>query len=492
MKAFRPTLIAAMMTALMVGAPAWAADLADKLDRVKVDLVAPPMVHAHEQKATTGPKVLEFTMTIEEKKIVIDDKGTTLQAMTFDGSMPGPTMVVHEGDYVEITLVNPASNAMPHNVDFHAATGALGGAKLTDVAPGEQATMRFKADRSGVFVYHCAPEGMVPWHVVSGMSGTLMVLPRDGLKDPEGNELKYDRAYTIGEFDLYIPKNEDGTYKDYASLADSYADTVEAMRKLIPTHVVFNGKVGALTGEGAMKANVGETVLMIHSQANRDTRPHLIGGHGDWVWETGKFANAPEKNLETWFIRGGSAGAALYTFKQPGVYAYVNHNLIEAFELGAAGHFVVEGKWNDDLMKQIKATGPITKETAAMLEARAKKLATAKSALTPAPKQAAAAAAPAKQAAAAPAKPAAKKVASTHPDGEKLYKTACVACHSTGVANAPKLGDKTAWAPLIEKGMDSILEVAIKGKGAMPPRGASSADDATLRAAVEYMIGSVQ
>src|SRR5690606_7994783 len=145
----------------------------------------------------------------------------------------------------------------------------------------------------------------------------------------------------------------------------------------------------------------------------------------------------------------------------------------------------------DDLMKQIKATGPITKETAAMLEARSKKLATAKPALTPAPKQAAAPA-KAKTAAAKPAKPAAKKVASTHPDGEKLYKTACVACHSTGVANAPKLGDKTAWAPLMAKGMDSILEVAFKGKGAMPPRGASSADDATLRAAVEYMISTVQ
>ena len=50
-------------------------------------------------------------------------------------------------------------------------------------------------------------------------------------------------------------------------------------------------------GDGAMKANVGETVLFIHSQANRDTRPHLIGGHGDWVWETGKFANPPQRNL---------------------------------------------------------------------------------------------------------------------------------------------------------------------------------------------------
>ena len=126
------------------------------------------------------------------------------------------------------------------------------------------------------------------------------------------------------------------------------------MRTLTPTHVVFNGKVGALTGDGAMKANVGETVLFVHSQANRDSRPHLIGGHGDYVWETGSFADVPATGLETWLIRGGSAGAALYTFRQPGVYAYLNHNLIEAVELGAASHVVVDGEWDDNLMKQVK------------------------------------------------------------------------------------------------------------------------------------------
>ena len=355
----RAALISAAVVAMVVAAPALAADAAAKLEHVRATLLPPPAVMAHEQVAKGPPKVVEFTMTIKEQPMVIDDDGTVLQAMTFDGSMPGPTMVVHEGDYVQLTLVNPATNSMPHNIDFHAATGALGGAKLTNVNPGEQATLRFKATRTGVFVYHCAPEGMVPWHVVSGMSGTLMVLPRDGLKDPSGKPLTYDKAYTIGEFDLYIPKDENGKYKKFDSLAESYAETAEVMRKLTPTHVVFNGGKGALTGKNAMKAKVGETVLFIHSQANRDTRPHLIGGHGDWVWETGSFANPPERDLETWFIRGGSAGAALYTFHQPGVYAYVNHNLIEAFELGAAGHVVVEGEWNDDLMKQVGAPGPI-------------------------------------------------------------------------------------------------------------------------------------
>ena len=86
----------------------------------------------------------------------------------------------------------------------------------------------------------------------------------------------------------------------------------------------------------------------------------LIGGHGDYVWETGSFADAPATGLETWFIRGGSAGAAIYTFQQPGIYAYVTHNLIEALMLGATAHFVVEGEWNDELMTQVRKPQPIT------------------------------------------------------------------------------------------------------------------------------------
>jgi len=356
----RTALMGAAVAALVLASPALAQSANLDLPRQKVELAAPPFVHPHEQATQQAPKIVEFRMEVVEKEVVIDDKGTKLQAMTFNGSMPGPMMVVHQGDSVELTLVNPETNTMPHNIDFHSATGALGGGALTLINPGEQVVLRWKADRTGVFVYHCAPEGsMIPWHVVSGMHGTVMVLPRDGLKDGAGKPLHYDRIYYVGEHDLYVPRDEKGNYKTYDSPGEAYADTMETMRRLIPSHVVFNGKVGALTGKNAMKANVGETVLIVHSQANRDTRPHLIGGHGDYVWETGKFANAPQTDLETWFVRGGSAGAALYTFKQPGIYAYVNHNLIEGVELGAAAHFKVEGKWNDDLMSQIKAPHPI-------------------------------------------------------------------------------------------------------------------------------------
>jgi len=330
------------------------------LPREKITLVAPPFVHPHDQIAKSGPKIVEFTMTIEEKPVVIDADGAKLNAMTYNGSIPGPLMVVHQDDYLELTLINPDTNSLAHNIDFHAATGGLGGGGLTLINPGEQVTLRFKATRTGTFVYHCAPGGaMIPWHVVSGMNGAVMVLPRDGLRNDKGKPVKYDKMFYIGESDFYIPRDEKGNFKSYESAGDGYDDTVKVMRGLIPTHVVFNGKVGSLTGDNAMKSKVGETVLIVHSQANRDTRPHLIGGHGDYVWELGKFANPPAKDLETWFIRGGSAGAALYTFLQPGVYAYVNHNLIEAVELGATAHFKVEGDWNDDLMTQVEAPKPI-------------------------------------------------------------------------------------------------------------------------------------
>ncbi len=116
---------------------------------------------------------------------------------------------------------------------------------------------------------------MIPWHVVSGMSGTIMILPRDGIKDERNEPVTYDKVFYIGENDFYIPRDERGAFKSYESPGDNYADTIEVMKGLVPTHVVFNGAKGALTGENAMKAKVGETVLIVHSQANRDTRPHL-------------------------------------------------------------------------------------------------------------------------------------------------------------------------------------------------------------------------
>lgn len=108
-------------------------------------------------------------------------------------------------------------------------------------------------------------------------------------------------------------------------------------------------------------------------------------------------------------------------------------------------------------------------------------------AATPAAAPAAPVAAPA---AAAPAA-AAPAVASAG-GGEALYKQACMVCHAAGVAGAPKFGDKAAWAPRVALGLDGLTASAIKGKNAMPPKGGSTASDADIKAAVQYMLAAVK
>jgi cytochrome c5 len=105
---------------------------------------------------------------------------------------------------------------------------------------------------------------------------------------------------------------------------------------------------------------------------------------------------------------------------------------------------------------------------------------------TPTPAPAAPAAAPA--AVAAAAAPAAAKTDAV----PALYTQACAVCHAAGVANAPKLGDKAAWAPRLAAGIDGLTASVIKGKGAMPPKGGSTAGDADIQAAVAYMVNSVK
>jgi len=120
----------------------------------------------------------------------------------------------------------------------------------------------------------------------------------------------------------------------------------------------------------------------------------------------------------------------------------------------------------------------------------------------PAAGASAAEAAPAPVAAAMPAPaaaPAATVVAAAEPAKADaagavpaLYTQICQTCHAAGVAGAPKLGDKAAWAPRLAQGIDGLTASAIKGKNAMPPKGGSTASEAEIKAVVTYMVSSVK
>jgi cytochrome c5 len=119
------------------------------------------------------------------------------------------------------------------------------------------------------------------------------------------------------------------------------------------------------------------------------------------------------------------------------------------------------------------------------------------------------AAAPAAPAAPAPAQPAATPgtppvagaiatpaVAGNNEAGKALFNSTCTACHTAGIAGAPKVGDKAAWAPRIAQGTNTLYEHALKGfqgkAGVMPPKGGSSAPDADVKAAVDYMVAAAK
>jgi cytochrome c5 len=107
----------------------------------------------------------------------------------------------------------------------------------------------------------------------------------------------------------------------------------------------------------------------------------------------------------------------------------------------------------------------------------------------PAPSQQVAAAAPPAAGGAAPAPATAGGAAK----GKAVYEQACFVCHGAGVAGAPKLGDKAAWAPRLKQGLDALHQAALKGKGAMPPKGGNMAlSDADVNAAVDFMVGQAK
>lgn len=77
--------------------------------------------------------------------------------------------------------------------------------------------------------------------------------------------------------------------------------------------------------------------------------------------------------------------------------------------------------------------------------------------------------------------------------GKDAYNASCAACHATGAAGAPKLGDKAAWGDRIKTGVDTLHSAALKGKGAMPAKGGNaSLSDADVKAAVDYMVSQAK
>jgi FtsP/CotA-like multicopper oxidase with cupredoxin domain len=132
-------------------------------------------------ESQNGQTVREFTLiATENQSIEVMDGGYVFKAWTFNGTIPGPTMRVTEGDLVKITLVNDKNNARSHSLHMHSIhSGEMDGVEGKGiVAPGESFTYEFVAQPFGVYPYHCHVSPVAD-HISRGLYGMLIIDPKE-------------------------------------------------------------------------------------------------------------------------------------------------------------------------------------------------------------------------------------------------------------------------------------------------------------------------
>ena len=281
--------------------------------------------------------------------------GVRYDAWTFGGSVPGPVLHVREGDRVAFTMKNrshekvsvtapstggapfleqlASSNAqkplaatapMPHSIDFHAATVAPDD-KWRMIQPGESIRFTWVANYPGVYIYHCGVPPVLQ-HVAMGQYGLVVVSPRNGFP----TDAEVDREYVVVQSEFYLKKGEGGLHVlDY-----------DAATRKVPSHVVFNGHVAALS-QRPLEARVGERVrIYVHNVGPNDqSSTHLIGTVFDRVFYEGNPHN-DWRGMQT-VLLGASNGAVVeFIAPEEGDYVLVDHEFADA-QKGAIGHVKV-------------------------------------------------------------------------------------------------------------------------------------------------------
>lgn len=320
-------------------AQAQRADQTDTGGSLKGDF-GPPQGEPIQAVLTSPPQVPPATGRDYPAKVIVDlevreldmeiAEGVTYTMWTFGGTVPGSFIRVRQGDTVELRLHNHPDSKMPHNIDLHGVTGPGGGASSTFTAPGHSSHFTFKALNQGLYVYHCAtaPVGM---HVANGMYGLILVEPPEGLPP-------VDKEFYVMQGDFYTV----GKYREKGHQAFDMQKAIDENA----TYVLFNGSEGALVGDNAIKANVGEQVRLYvgNGGPNLVSSFHLIGEIFDKVWYEG--GTRYQENVQTTLIPAGGAMIADFHLEVPGGYVMVDHSIFRAFNKGALGILQVDGPEN--------------------------------------------------------------------------------------------------------------------------------------------------
>jgi nitrite reductase (NO-forming) len=257
--------------------------------------VPPPITRTYSTRVILNLEIKEHVQSLAD--------GVTYTYWTFGDETPGKFLRVREGDLVETHLSNHPDNTLAHNIDFHGATGPGGGGEASFVAPGHTTTFTWRAMRPGLFLYHCvaAPAGL---HIANGMYGLILVEPKGGLPP-------VDKEFYIAQGEFY-------TAGKYGAQGPQAFSLEKALREQ-PEYVVFNGRVGALMGDNALKAKVGESVRIYLGNAGPAlvSSFHIVGEIFDNVYgEGGILPN--QHNVQTTVIPVGGSAMVEFTASIPG------------------------------------------------------------------------------------------------------------------------------------------------------------------------------
>ena len=301
----------------------------------EINTTLPPHVPPHTSRIMPEIVVVNFTA---KEFIGPLGAGKNYKFWSYNGTVPGPMIRVRLGDTVEFHLSNDDTNQYPHNIDLHAVNGPGGGAEATLVAPGEEKIFQFKTLHPGLFIYHCSsPVPGIPAHIANGRYGLILVEPKHGLS-------RADHEFYVFQSEFFTQPSEEGVLE--FSLEKGISEQ--------PDYVVFNGKLGALVGDKALEAKVGDKIRIYFGNIgpNSASSFHIIGEGFDQVYLEGALNGIANKNVQTTLVPSG--GAAILEFKVdiPGNYLLIDHSIFR-INKGAVAVLNVTGEEDPEIFKTL-------------------------------------------------------------------------------------------------------------------------------------------
>jgi nitrite reductase (NO-forming) len=291
--------------------------------KINFSAMPAPTWHAFDPTLAPAPGGVIHNVTFHINEIAREvAPGITQQAWTFNGQVPGPILRGHVGDVFNVTVINDGT--MTHSIDFHASQVAPNVA-MASIAPGKSLLYQFKADYSGIWMYHCGTAPAIE-HIANGMFGAVIIDPPN--LPPVAHE------YVMIQSELYLgPQGQPG------DVNKMLADTPDA--------VVFNGYVNQYK-YAPIKLDPGQRIRIwvLDAGPSDISSFHIVGTIFDTVFKEGHYELQPGNptggGSQALDLMPAQGGFVETTFAQPGVYTMVSHKFADASR-GDLGTFDVGG-----------------------------------------------------------------------------------------------------------------------------------------------------